>query len=267
MIDETRGHLGDLHATLMQRLPDVVHESDRLIVVPQGLLHLVPFHALHDGAQWVIQRSEVQYIPSVSLLLHLRSRSHQSADGPDLVVAGRTKALPGVRREAQVAAAMLGEGTVLLCDGDATIGAVREAAERAGVIHIIGHGRFMPTHVGASGVRLNDRWLSLHEIHDLRLRADLVVLSACESGPVQACTGDEPTGLFHGFLASGSRGLLATLWRVSDATSTIALASFHKHVQTGLVYASALREAQLETMQLTPHPAHWAPFIFAGVNA
>ena len=267
MIGETRGQLEELYATLMEPLPHVVHQAARLIVAPQGLLHLVPFHALHDGAQWVMQRSEVQYVPSVSLLLHLRSRSRQSADGPDLVVAGRTHGLPGVRREAEAAVAMLGDGAVLLRDADATVAAVRAAAERARVIHITGHGRFMPTHVGASGVRLDDRWLSLHEIHGLRLRADLVVLSACESGPVQACTGDEPTGLFHGFLASGARGLLATLWRVSDATSMFALASFHRHVQTGQAYATALREAQLETMQSTPHPAHWAPFIFAGANA
>ena len=267
MILETRGQMAELYAMLMGPLPDVAHQASRLIVASQGLLHLVPFHALHDKSQWVIERSDMQYVPSVSLLLHLRSRSRHVADGPDLVVAGRTQGLPGVRREAEAAAAMLGDSTVLLCDADATVGAVREAAEHAGVIHITGHGRFMPTHVGASGVRLDDRWLSLHEIQDLRLRASLVVLSSCESGPVQACTADEPTGLFHGFLASGATGLLATLWRVSDATSRISLALFHKHMQTGLTYAGALRQAQLETMQSTPHPAHWAPFIFTGAEA
>lgn len=267
MVEETRGQLASLYGTLMDPLPDMVREAARLIVAPQGLLHLVPFHALHDGRDWVIDRSEVQYVPSVSLLTHLRSRAHPPASGPNLVVAGRTNGLPGVRREAEAAARMLGQGTTLLRDGAATVAAVRKAAEQAGVVHITGHGRFMPTHVGASGVRLDDRWLSLHEIHDLRLRADLVVLSACESGPVRSCLGDEPTGLFHGFLASGARGLLATQWRVSDATSRSVLESFHRHVHTeGCEYVSALRAAQREAMHTTPHPAHWAPYIFAGVN-
>ncbi len=267
MVEETRGQLAGLSDQLYERLPRLVRGAERLTMAPQGLLHLVPFHALHDGDVWLAERHVTQYIPSVSLLLHLRHRSRSRAEGAPVVVAGSAGGLPGIRREAERVVDMLGPGTTLLAGEAASVEAVRAAVADARIVHIAGHGRFMPTHVGASGIRLDDRWLSLHEIHDLKLRAELVVLSACESGPLRCGREDEPTGLFHGFLASGASGLLATLWRVSDATALFTLDSFHDqmHNHEG-DFASALRATHLAAMDETPHPAHWAPFIFAGVN-
>jgi len=267
MVHETQLLLRGLHNEVATGLPDVVCEAKRLIIVPQGLLHLVPFHALHDGVSYRIEQHDVHYVPSASLLLHLRNRCSERASGPNVVVAGADAGLPGVRREAERAAALLGANTRLLSGESSNVAAVRQELANAGTIHITGHGTFMPTHVGASGIRLHDGWLSLHEIHGLHLCADLVVLSSCESGPIRGSRGDEPTGLFHGFLSAGAGGLLASLWRVSDATSRFMLESFHDHVQNqGCDFTSALRAAQLEAMEARPHPAHWAPFIFAGVN-
>jgi len=267
MVAETNRQLSALYGELMEPLPSAAHDANRLIIAPQGMLHLVPFHALHDGAGWRASRQETQYVPSASLLTHLRSRTRAVSGSRPLVVAGHAEGLPGVNREAARAASQLGSNALLLEGGNATVAAVKAAASGADIIHLCGHGRFMPAHVGASGIRLTDRWLSLHDVHAMRLSASLVILSACESGPIRAGGGDEPTGLFHGFLSAGASGILASLWRVSDETAHFLLEAFHHYAQNGGGdYVAALRQAQMETMERRPHPAHWAPFMFSGVN-
>ncbi len=268
LVEKTTCPLAALYDILIRPLGDEVAQAGRLIVVPQSVLHMVPFHALHDGIDWLVTRQETQYIPSTSLLIHLRSRSRTPARGGPLVVAGQSEGLPGIQREAAHTASMLGPGTTLLAGDDATVQAVQQAAPDASVLHLCGHGRFMAAHVGASGIRMADRWLSLHDVQSMKLSADLVILSSCESGPLRGGRGDEPTGLFHGFLSAGASGLLASMWRVSDATASFLLESFHAHAQNGVGgYVSALREAQMETLSSKPHPAHWASFVFAGVNS
>ncbi len=120
----------------------------------------------------------------------------------------------------------------------------------------------------ASGLKLADRWLTVRDIYSLRLRADLVTLSGCETGRNLITAGDELVGLLRGFFAAGARSALVSLWRVNDESTTNLMADFYRlwHAESSdrMPLAAALREAQLTLRRQRAHPAFWAPFILVG---
>jgi CHAT domain-containing protein len=164
---------------------------------------------------------------------------------------------------------MLVENVTVLRDDEATVANFRYQVSKATTIHMAGHGCFLKSHTGATGIRLHDRWLTLNEISSLQLNAELVVLSSCESGPSTPIEGDEATGLFQGFLAGGVKGLLVSMWRISDESTKKTFAFFYRNMQSAsdeYTVGTALQQAQIEVMKEHPHPAHWASFIFTGVD-
>ena len=120
----------------------------------------------------------------------------------------------------------------------------------------------------ASGLRLADRWLTVRDIIELKLRAELVVLSGCETGVNLVKAGDELHGLMRGFLAAGASSVLAALWRTDDARSDEFMRTFHSHwnsrASDGITKGQALRFAQRHMRDRNPHPAFWAPFVLVG---
>jgi CHAT domain-containing protein len=151
---------------------------------------------------------------------------------------------------------------------EATADRVVRAIGQAGVVHLACHARFDPGTPLGSGVRLADRWLTVRDIYALRLNADHVTLSGCETGRSLVRAGDELMGLLRGFFAAGAKSLLASLWRVDDESAAEIMSSFYSFWQKDpgaqRSKAAALREAQLEGLARRPHPAFWAPFRLIG---
>lgn len=106
--------------------------------------------------------------------------------------------------------------------------------------------------------------LSFFDVLGLRLSADLVSLSACETGLGDPAAGDGVVGLHRAFLTAGARSVVSSLWRVSDLSSGVLMKNFHRSLRTQDP-AAALRAAQLRVMQHWPHPAYWAGFRLEGV--
>jgi CHAT domain-containing protein len=115
-----------------------------------------------------------------------------------------------------------------------------------------------------SAIRLADTWLNLYDIYGLKLDCELVVLSTCESGIADVTEGDEVLGLTRGFLYAGARALLASQWRVNDATTAEFMQLFYRHLQDGADAAAALRRTMAEIRAQRPHPYYWAPFFLTG---
>ncbi len=259
--------LSDLHDMLIRPLASALEGARRLVVVPHGALHLVPFAALHDGASHLVESREIYTAPSASLLVHMaRSEgggvSQRRADA--LVVGVADRNAPGIDAEARAVAEAL--GARLLAGREATADRfVREAAG-AGVIHLACHGRFSPEAPLASGLRLADRWLTVRDIYPLRLVADLVVLSGCETGRNLVTAGDELQGLLRGFIAAGARSLMASLWRVDDRSTVTFMSTFYNALggPGGVGPGAALREAQCRMLSERRHPALWSPFFLVG---
>lgn len=112
----------------------------------------------------------------------------------------------------------------------------------------------------------DDGLLQVHEIFNLKLTADLVVLSACETGLGKKVSGEGLIGLSQAFFYAGAPSVVASLWPVSDQTSTPDLmVRFYRELDGGADKAEALRRARLATIaDGHPHPYFWAPFVLLG---
>ncbi|MGA7872451.1 MAG: CHAT domain-containing protein [Candidatus Binatus sp.] len=131
---------------------------------------------------------------------------------------------------------------------------------------------FSPDSTGAPDSDL----LKMSEIFNLRLKADLVVLSACETARGKMSRGEGIVGLTSAFLFAGSRSVVASLWEVSDESTSLFMESFYRGLKSGLPKPDALRRARLETMrkqiksavtgeqQSLASPFFWAPFVLIG---
>jgi tetratricopeptide (TPR) repeat protein len=260
----TRANLAELAKSL---LAPVMTEltTRRVVVVPHGVLHGVPFHALPDGDGWLCDRFDVSYAPSAAVYGFCASKPSR-ADGPATVLALPDSAAPLIADEAAAVAEALGPDTVSIAGPDATAARLREAVASSRLVHVASHGMFRPDRPALSSIRLADTWLNLYDVYDLDVRADLVVLSACETGVVPAGCGDEALGLLRGFLYAGAPRVLASRWRVNDASTSLFMRSFHGSLKEGGTYDSALRTAMGAVRERHPHPYHWAAFSLVGYS-
>jgi tetratricopeptide (TPR) repeat protein len=270
MVVDARSELQSLDEMLLAPLRRHVDGRQRLTIVPHGPLHLIPFHALHDGEKYLLEHHEVSYAPSASLFARFsESSARQSNELRPMVVGVADEFAPQIEHEAERIGAQIGcdADDVLLAD-DATIARVLDDAPLASMIHFACHGRFTRDNPHGSGLRLADGWLTLRQIGALRLRCRLAVLSGCETGLNLVSAGDELLGLLRVFLTAGADAVLASLWRVDDEHTVAFMTRFYQawtdRLGESISPTGAVRSAQLELLAEHPHPAIWAPFFLVG---
>ena len=272
-----QGILRKLYQHVLAACADELAPFGKLIVVPHGSLHYLPFHALFDGQAYLLSRFEVSYLPSASLLRYGRS-SPQPSGAITAVGYSYNKKLPYAVAEAQeIADRWPGSGQVLLEDS-ATLSSFQAGAVDAQIIHLATHAEFRPDNPMFSGLAFADGWLATLDIFNLRLKASLVTLSACQTGRSMIGGGDELLGLMRAFLAAGAASLVLSYWAVADRSAAQLMSCFYANLNRGLSKGAALREAQRafidgristvdERSRLTMrHPYHWAPFYLVGNN-
>lgn len=233
---------------------------------PHGPIHQVPFAALLDAqGQPLLTASEAPliYVPSGSILLQRvrvasdERRVNASSFAIDLTclavgcdVAGEWGELRHSEREATIIAH--------LCQGEALTGAgpkldrLRDGVDHYRWLHFACHGWFDPLNPLESYLQTGsgERLRAQEVLDDWHLNAELVTLSACQSGVQKVLRSDEPMGLVRGFLAAGARWVLATQWPVADLPTFLLMLNFYRQLtrqvreDTPLTPAAALRHAQ-----------------------
>jgi CHAT domain-containing protein len=152
---------------------------------------------------------------------------------------------------------------------------VRGRLADASVVHLATHGyayasdaRQRDSFVALAADSVNDGLLTVGEVLDLpgRLRADLVVLSACQTALGVQTTSEGTVGLQRAFLAKGARSLLVSLWSVDDAVTRRFMERFYAHWLAGAGKGEALRRAQAEVRATHPNPRYWAAFQLVGAD-
>lgn len=234
----------------------------KIAIVPHGLLHQVPFHALFDGERYLIERFEISYAPSAKVFSLCQRQASRGLDKA-LALSVADPLIPAVADEARAVARHLPSAEVLT-DRQATLSALREKAPDCGVLHLACHGMFRADNSMFSALKLHDGWLTAADVIELDLGGALVTLSACESARNQVLAGDELVGLVRGFLGAGAATLVATLWLVQDDTTSWLMERWYAQLRTGVERAAALRNAQLALKEKLPHPYYWAPFVLIG---
>ncbi|HEX8723028.1 MAG TPA: CHAT domain-containing tetratricopeptide repeat protein [Pyrinomonadaceae bacterium] len=284
----------ELYRTLIAPAERYLDRSKYLCVVPDKVLHYVPFPALLSpgSGRYVLDDYEVGVAPSSTLFAGTSAAAAAKAGAGDegLLSVGdpsfsasafpSVPGLPAAAREAKGVSGFYGRRSVLLRD-DATERRVRDGLSRSEVAHLALHyvadgGSEMlsgfplaPEPGGARGPEA-DGFLQLHELYGLKMpRTRLVVLSACETGIEQEYAGEGAVGVTRPFLAAGVPLVVASLWPVDSDASAALMVSFHRHrTRDRLNAAQALARAQSE-MARGPdpryrHPFYWAAFLAVG---
>jgi CHAT domain-containing protein len=262
-----QAHLQALHTLIWRPLARAVQAHERVVVVPHRALHYVPFAALHDGDAPLLEHHEISLAPSAGLWLngHAAAAAQPAAAWRRVAAFGVGGAtLPHVAAEVHAVAQAFeaqpdGAATVRL-DDEATQPALRTALAGADVLHLACHGQFRADSPYFSALQLGDGALTVRDAATLPLQAQLVTLSACETGVNKVAPGDELLGLLRGFLMAGAPRVLSTHWTVDDASTATLMAQFYRGVLGGARPAAALRAAQRALAREQPHPYHWAAF-------
>jgi CHAT domain-containing protein len=271
------GLLQRLYDLLLRPVASALESCEHVTIVPYGMLHYLPFHCLFDGVQFVIERLEVSYLPSAALMeiCHQRGQSAEANRIPlkKSLVMGLSDGgrLAFAAQEAESVAQQLGAPSRL--NRDATTTLLQELGFSSPIVHIAAHGLFRLDAPNFSHIKLADRQLSAIEVFNLDLSScTLVTLSACETGRGIVGGVDEVIGLGRGFLYAGAASLMATLWKVDDASSAELMKIYYQALINDYGKAAALAGAQRAFLarartSINPyrvHPYFWGGFHLIG---
>jgi CHAT domain-containing protein len=238
-----------------------VGAARRVLIVPHGPLHGVPFAALNNGRHALIDDHELCHAPNATVALTGLGRDPVAPQRALLVGGGA--GLPAVDAEID-ALAQLFPRARRLQGADASVAELRRQAGRAELLHLACHAEFRADSPLFSALHLADGVLSAAQIEALPLSAALVVLSACDTALGDTGAGDEGVGLVRAFLIAGAQRVLGSQWQVDDAGTAAFMQGFHRIWRGGGSAAAALRRAQLDRREQAPHPYHWAAFSLHG---
>jgi CHAT domain-containing protein len=263
--------------------------ESHVIFIPQGELFLIPFPALQDEAgKYLIEKHTILTAPSIQALdltRQARQKLSQPATSELLVVGNPTMPtlqlnpneppkplapLPGAEQEARAIAQLL--NTQALIGSAATESVIVQQLPQARRIHLATHGLLdeikslnleIPGAIALAPGNSQDGLLTSEEILKLKLNAELVVLSACDTGQGKI-TGDGVIGLSRAFISAGVPSVVVSLWAVPDDSTANLMTEFYRQMQQNPDKAQALRSAMLTTLQQHPDPREWAAFTLIG---
>ncbi|WP_432811390.1 CHAT domain-containing protein [Pantanalinema sp. GBBB05] len=287
-------NLKQLHGLLIQPIADLLPRdpNQHVIFIPQYELFLVPFPALLDvNNKSLIEQHTILTAPSIQVLELTRQQRQaiqtSTANIQNALVVGnpvmpkvvtqvgktpvQLSDLPGAKREALAIAGLL--KTKAITGAEATESAIAQQMPQARIIHLATHGLLDDTKgLGVPGAialapvgnnQLNDGLLTSDEILDMKLNAELVVLSACDTGRGEI-TGDGVIGLSRSLITAGVPSIVVSLWKVPDDSTAFLMTEFYKNLSTTNDKAQALRQAMLAAKQKYSDPLHWAAFTLIG---
>jgi CHAT domain-containing protein/Flp pilus assembly protein TadD len=283
--------LQQLHQLLIDPIADLLptDPNARVVFIPQNTLFLVPFPALVDASgKYLIEKHTLLTAPAIQVLEFTRQRRQfVPGEAKDVLVVGnptmprvssgigqppqQLPSLPAAQQEATEIATLF--NTQAITGNGATKAVVVQKMSQARVIHLATHGLLDYLKIflglpGAGAVALapsgqDNGLLTTEEILNLKLNAELVVLSACDTGNGKI-TGDGIIGLSRSLITAGVPSVIVSLWSVPDAPTAFLMTQFYKNLQQNPDKAQALRSAMLITMKQHPNPKDWAAFTLIG---
>jgi CHAT domain-containing protein len=183
------------------------------------------------------------------------------------------KRLPRTRQEAEAIHHLFPDARQLL-GKDAQEATIKQEARKYRYLHFATHGLFRPSAPMLSCIALaqppqnsdEDGFLSARELFEMDLSADLVVLSACETGRGEKREGEGILGLTWALFVAGAPTQIVSQWEVNDVSTAILMQAFYQNLKAGQKKGIALRNA-MKTLRQKPeyrHPYFWAPFFLVG---
>ncbi len=254
-------YLRKLYEKLIEPLAGFLEKRD-LIIVPVGALHYIPFHALFDGENYLIEAREIVYSPSATVWQKLNSKADKKLKNA-LLFGFADEKIPLVNQEIKTLAKTF-KNSESFTGKRANFNNYTENAPKFDILHLACHGQFRPENPLFSSLHLADGFVTVRDICSQKLNAELVVLSACETGLNKIFAGDEILGLARGFLTAGASSLVLSLWTVNDEATTKLMKEFYTELQRGKTVSASLRKVQKNFIEDGKHPYFWSPFAVIG---
>lgn len=267
------------------------YTADQLIIIGDGMLHYIPFEVLlwevpendvlersnYKDLSFLIKRFPISYNYSATLWNKNLQRKTLQNNGrclgmaPSIQFSEKHDSLPWTQKEL--------EAIQRIYSGDyyygqqASKALFEEEASQYNIIHLATHGTVnmknpMRSRLSFGTGTQEETSLYAYEIHNISLQANLVVLSACETGFGRTVQGEGVSSLARAFLFAGAPSVVTTLWEVNDFTSAALIELFYDNLSQGMNKAEALQAAKLaflsKTDEISGHPTYWASFITLG---
>ena len=306
---KTGGALDKIGAKMYRKLlgpfERLLAQNSSLVIIPDGLLHQVPFEALSSGDRFLTESHAISYQYSIPLWLKsvkndapanellafapvyddnqvlaenspLRYDSVVYRDFSELRSGESLAPLAYSETEVNKVVRMFnksGKSSKAFLRDEALESTFKKEVSNAGILHVATHGYSSRKDPELSGLfffdetsqdATNDGMLYSGEIFGLDLNADLVVLSACKTGYGKIVDGEGVMALPRGFIFSGAKNVMASLWKVSDKETQKLLTAFYEYVLDGNSYKKALQKARIQMIEEGVLPVDWAGFILVG---
>ncbi len=253
-----------------------VEAGKRIVIVPHGPLHYLPFQALRLDGKYLIERNPISIAPSISIAARLAQRTPTTsaqllAFGNPTIDPNVADPLPGAEREVHELSQQF-PGAKLFFKGEANKTNFAANAPHSRLVHVAAHAvadTMDPLHSKVLLADENGRpnYLEAKDVLGMDLgNVAMLALSACESGLGRVENGDEVLGFTRSFLSAGTSTLLASLWPVSDTATEKLMTTLYADLAKGEQVQDAMRDAQRAVMAdpETSHPFYWAPFNLIG---
>ncbi|MCU0758515.1 MAG: CHAT domain-containing protein [Steroidobacteraceae bacterium] len=261
-LESLLANLQDLYEALVAPLRAHL-DTRRCIVLPHGSLHSLPFHALRDGDRFLGDVHTLSVAPSAAVLRRVL-QAPPRAPRPAAVFGVPDAHAPQIAEECRRVAVLLGDAHAWLGEAATRRQLEHVGAAGASILHVASHGRFRRDNPWFSALKLGDGYLTLHDLHELRLDVGLAVLSGCSTGAGISSGGDETVGLARGLLQAGVRTTVLSLWDVDDASTLSWMEAFYRRLGAGDPVETAAQSARVAVRERLAHPFHWAAFIVHG---
>jgi CHAT domain-containing protein len=259
----------ELYDILLAPAEEALRGKSRICIVPDQELWRVPFQALLDrNGHYLVERAALFYAPSLAVLREFDRATDRRSTKELLAAANRD--IPETVAEVGALRDVYGPARTNVLVG-AREDRVKAELPAYRVLHFATHGVFddadpLHSHLVFTAGGGDDGLLDAREMMQLRLSADLVVLSACETAAGRPVPGEGVIGMSWALFVAGCPAMVASQWKVESASTTGVMVGLHRRLAESESIASALRQAQIDVMR-TPryeHPFYWASFVLLG---
>ncbi len=286
-----RGRDRKLYDLLVRPAQPLVDKAERVLICPDGPLHQLPFAALIADAKGTYFGERKPLHTIVSMTVYAETRKSQvsnqkskmtvlafgdpvyaAKDAPADARGLKLEPLPGTRAEVEAVAKLFGNAATVRLGKDASESNARRELVQANYVHVACHGVLDPHDALGSGLALsaddqNNGLLQAWEIIEkVKLNADLVVLSACQTGLGETTKHEGVVGLTRALQYAGAKSIVVSLWSVSDDSTAALMTAFYTELKRGTSKDVALQRA-MAAVRKNPkwsHPFYWAPFTLVG---
>ena len=318
---------GELYKILLEPLEDIIKDKKELIIIPDGILHYLPFEVLftrdltdqdmvsssESSLPYLIMDYEIRYLPSATMMKTFKLYTDSEAPKDFICFAdpvfeseSESQLSPEEQKKEEEEKKELSEKMKeLIREGSTLVRLINTGTEANGIAELFNTdnvslytretanknnlmkedlSQYKYIHFATHGLVNNDKpqfsslalcydttgsdELQVREIFELKLNADMVVLSACNTALGKEMKGEGIIGLTRAFLVAGSKRAVVSLWSVADKSTSEFMIDFYRYIKEGKTITQSLREAKLNMINSKEytHPYYWAPFVLFGME-